>query len=128
MKDIKSLLEAILFNDEINEIMNPDHYNKEFSSSSINDRKGPAIDGNNNYTASYDNTELPIASSQVMPDHITTSKLDFDDLASSNYKGPNNKIELVRAINSMISDLDLSHKQISLLWRKNLNLLKKFKG
>lgn len=128
MKDIKSLLEAILFNDEINEIMNPDHYNKEFSSSSINNRKGPSIDGNNNYSPSYENPELPVASSQIMADHITTSKLNFDDLSSNNYKGPSNKTELIRAINSMILDLELTQKQISLLWNKNLSLLKKFKG
>lgn len=128
MKDIKSLLEAILFNDEINEIMNPDHYNKEFSSSSINDRKGPQVDGKNNYSSSYDDPELPIASSQVMADHITTSKIDSSKLLSSSYSGPKNKLELKRAINSVITDLDISDKQISDIWNSNLVLFKKFKG
>tara|TARA_Y100000589_G_C27130585_1_gene620402 strand:+ start:833 stop:1228 length:396 start_codon:yes stop_codon:yes gene_type:complete len=129
MKDIKRLINAILFEDNINETLRPDHFNKEYSSSSIHNTKGPKINGDNSYTSSYEELQdLPIASSEVMTDHITTSKLDFDNLISSEYDGPKNKTELMRAINSGIQDLDLSKKQIDIMWNKNLNLLKKFRG
>ena len=129
MKDIKRLFKSILFEDNINETLRPDHFNKEYSSSSIHNTKGPKIDGDNSYTASYEDIQdLPIASSEVMSDHITTTKLDFDKLVSSEYDGPKNKTELMRAINSGILDLDLSKKQIDIIWNNNLSLLKKFRG
>lgn len=128
MENIKSLLEEILFDNDINEALRPDHFNKKFSSSAINDRTASEVDGKNNYADSFSKDKLPIASSQVMPDHITTSKLDINNLLSDNYSGPKTMIELSRAINSMILDLELNQEQIDSVWNKNLKLFKSLRG
>ena len=124
-KKLEMLAESLLFEHSINEWSRADYNGREFPNYTMYDRPADKIDGNNNYDTSHEEKfELPLAPSALMSDHITTLTTSHENLSDKNYV-PDNNIELMRAINTIIKDKDLSQKQIAKIWNINKKILSK---
>ena len=124
-KKLEMLAESLLFEHSINEWSRPDYNGRDFPNYSMYNRAADNVDGDNNYEPSYkEKFELPLAPSDLMSDHITTLTTSHEDLSDKNYV-PGNNIELMRAINTIIKDKDLSQKQIAKIWNINKKIASK---
>ena len=118
--ELKQLAESLLFEHNVNEMFQPDHYEKSFSRYGAYDRPADKIDGKGNNIEAF--IELPLAPTDLMVNHITTVTVSPESLNDDNYC-PANSTELMRAINSMIKnkmeDLNLNQKSIEVIWKLN---------
>jgi hypothetical protein len=112
---LRLLAESILFENNINEMFQPDDDGKKYPSYSMYDRPADKISGDNTYQSFEDSLELPLAPSDMMANHITINTLRADTLEDKNYV-PKNTIELLKAINTIVKNKDLSQKQIAKFW------------
>lgn len=120
--ELRQLAESLLFEHGINEMFQPDHYEKSFSRYGAYDRPADKIDGKgNNIEADF---ELPLAPTDLMANHITTVTVSPESLNDDNYC-PSNSIELMRAINSLLKSKELNQKQIKRIWNINRKLYEK---
>ena len=68
---LRLLAESILFENNINEMFQPDDDGKKYPSYSMYDRPADKISGDNTYQSLEDSLELPLAPSDMMANHIT---------------------------------------------------------
>mgnify|MGYP007072072695 FL=1 len=124
-KKLELLAESLLFEHSINEWSRADYNGRDFPNYTMYDRAADKVDGNNNYEPSYEEKfDLPLAPSDLMSDHITTLTTSHEDLSDKDYV-PDNNIELMRAINTIIKDKVLSQKQIAKIWNINKKIASK---
>ena len=122
-KNIKSLVETLLFENNLNEFRLPLDHDMDAGKNmrhSMFDRPADKIDGENNYDSVADEEdvfELPITPNEVMP-VIHIQKIDSESIESDSYV-PSNPDELIRATHTLLYNYKekIGQKEIYQAWK-----------
>lgn len=124
ISDIKSLVNDLLFENKINEKYTPEDFVN--IKSTMYDRPGPNINGENQYDSIEDEEiQMPISADDIVNNtSLINRNKNFRD---SKYK-PNNRVELSSALVSIVDtysdseiDVDISQK----IWKSITDILDK---